>query len=62
MSDSPIRMKTISQFHTLRGLPKPKHPLISVINFQDMAPALESGKQSLIFDFYMISVKTGYES
>lgn len=57
MSDSPIRVKTISQFHTLRGLPKPKHPLISVINFQDMAPALESGKQSLIFDFYMISVK-----
>jgi len=57
MSDAPIRIKTISQFHTLRGLTKPKHPLISVINFEDMAPALESGKQSLIFDFYMISVK-----
>lgn len=57
MSDSPIRIKTISQFHTLRGLPKSKHPLISVINFEDMAPALESGKQRLIFDFYMISVK-----
>ena len=57
MSDSPIRIKTISQFHTLRGLPKPKHPLISIINFEDMAPALESGKQSLMFDFYMISVK-----
>ena len=57
MSDMPIRIKTISQFHTLRGLPKPKHPLISVTNFQDMAPALESEKQSLMFDFYMISVK-----
>lgn len=57
MSDSPIRIKTISQFHTLRGLPKPKHPLISVINFEDMAPARESVKQRLIFDFYMISVK-----
>ena len=57
MSDTPIRIKTISHFHALRGLPKPKHPLISVINFEDMAPALESGKQSLIFDFYMISVK-----
>ncbi|WP_209435056.1 helix-turn-helix domain-containing protein [Pedobacter ginsenosidimutans] len=57
MYDAPIRIKTISQFHTLRGLPKPKHPLISVINFEDMAPALESGKQSLMFDFYMISVK-----
>ncbi len=57
MSDTPIRIKTISQFHKLRGLPKPKHPLISVINFEDMAPSLESGKQSLLFDFYMISVK-----
>lgn len=57
MSDSPLRIKTISQFHALRGLPKPKHPLISVINFEDMAPALESGKQRLMFDFYMISVK-----
>lgn len=57
MSDSPLRIKTIPQFHTLRGLPKPKHPLISVINFEDMAPALESGKQRLMFDFYMISVK-----
>src|SRR6218665_589198 len=57
MPDTPIRIKTISQFHTLRGLPKPKHPLISVINFEDMAPALESGKQRLMFDFYMIAVK-----
>jgi len=57
MYDAPIRIKTISQFHSLRGLPKPKHPLISVINFEDMAPALESGKQCLMFDFYMISVK-----
>lgn len=57
MSDSPLRIKTISQFHALRGFPKPKHPLISVINFEDMAPVLESEMQSLIFDFYLISVK-----
>jgi AraC family transcriptional activator of pobA len=58
MTDSqPIRLKTISQFHALRGLPAPKHPLISVINFQDMAENPTIGKQNLIFDFYMISVK-----
>jgi AraC family transcriptional activator of pobA len=55
--NNPIRIKTISQFHTLRGLPKPKHPLISVINFEDMEQTSGSLKQSLIFDFYMISVK-----
>lgn len=58
MSDyQPIRLKTISEFHNLRGLPKPKHPLISVINFEDMALNTEIGRQNLIFDFYMISVK-----
>jgi len=57
MPESPIRIKTISQFHTLRGLPKPKHPLISVINFEDMAKSSVIGRQTLMFDFYMISVK-----
>jgi len=58
MSDNkPVRIKTISDFHKLRGLPGPKHPLISVINFDDMAEHAKAGKQSLLFDFYMISVK-----
>lgn len=58
MSDNkPIRIKPISDFHKLRGLPGPKHPLISVINFDDMAEHAKTGKQSLLFDFYMISVK-----
>ncbi len=58
MSDNkPIRLKTISEFHKLRGLPAPKHPLISVINFEDMKVPSVIGKQSLLFDFYMISVK-----
>lgn len=51
-----LRIKTISEFHTLRGLPKPKHPLISVVSFDDMEYT-EPGQQNLIFDFYMISVK-----
>ncbi|WP_231489720.1 AraC family transcriptional regulator [Pedobacter sp. Leaf170] len=57
MSDVPIRIKTISEFHSLRGLPKPKHPLISVLNFEDMAKNPVIGQQRLMFDFYMISVK-----
>ncbi|WP_379970215.1 helix-turn-helix domain-containing protein [Epilithonimonas sp. UC225_85] len=57
VSDKLIRIKTISEFHALRGLSKPKHPLISVINFEDMTQTSEIGRQNLIFDFYMISVK-----
>lgn len=58
MSDNkPIKLKTISEFHKLRGLPAPKHPLISVINFEDITQHAEIGKQTLLFDFYTISVK-----
>lgn len=31
---TPLRIKTISEFHQLRGLPKPEHPLISIINLE----------------------------
>ncbi|MBK1896047.1 helix-turn-helix domain-containing protein [Chryseobacterium paridis] len=56
-SQEPIRIKTISQFHTLRGLPKPKHPLISIIDFADMQNPPQKGSESIVFDFYTLSVK-----
>ncbi|SDC22936.1 helix-turn-helix domain-containing protein [Pedobacter soli] len=62
MSDrQPIILKTISQFHALRGLPAPKHPLISVVDFSEMAPNIKGGREDLIFDFYVISVKRDME-
>ena len=30
-SIQPLRIKTISEYHKVRGLPKPEHPLITVI-------------------------------
>ena len=30
------RVKTISEYHQLRGLPMPEHPLISLINFDSL--------------------------
>lgn len=56
---TPVHIKTISEFHALRGLPSPKHPLISVINFDDVKNEFEKGTESLVFDFYSISVKRG---
>lgn len=56
-NSQPISIKSISQFHQLRGLPAPKHPLISVVSFEDMSAHPKPGKENLIFDFYMVSVK-----
>jgi AraC family transcriptional activator of pobA len=53
----PHRIKTISQYHHAMGLPKPEHPLISVINF-DSIPQLPIGEPvSFIYDFYSIYLK-----
>lgn len=52
---SPIRIRSITEFHRLRGLPPPVHPLISVVDYGAMAPAYGS----TIFDYYSISIKRG---
>lgn len=57
--NTPRRIKTIADFHTFRGLPAPKHPLISVINFGETGHQLAPGTHSMVFDFYMISAKRG---
>lgn len=52
-----IRIKSISQLHQGLGLPKPKHPLISLIDASQMdIPESRIGSK-LISDFYMISLK-----
>jgi len=47
----PYMVNSVTQLHQLLSLPKPVHPLISVINLKDIKP---SGKESLVFNFYSI--------
>lgn len=49
--------KTISESHQFWNLPKPQHPLISIINVGDVKPTPVFETVSLIFDFYCIAVK-----
>lgn len=53
----PIRVKTISQYHQLMGLPKPEHPLISVIEMESITHPAGIDPINLVFDFYSISLK-----
>ncbi len=32
----PIHIKSVTEYHNLRGLPKPEHPLISVIHLDEL--------------------------
>lgn len=53
------RIKTISEFHRLRGLSQPEHPLISVVDYALIKRPPDIGEMNLIFDFYQISIKRG---
>lgn len=51
------RIKSISEYHRLRGLPKPEHPLISLVDYSKIQTLPENNDLSWIYDFYSISLK-----
>jgi len=54
-----IRFKTISEFHRMMDLPKPHHPLITVVDLTTM-PRPPEGTYSRVYDFYSISLKKNF--
>ena len=56
------RIKTISEFHRLRGLPKPEHPLISVVDYASIRHSPENNQISWVLDFYSISLKRNFNA
>lgn len=61
-SMQPYRIKTISQYHQVMGLPKPAHPLISVINFNAIRQLPFNESINMVFDFYSISLKRDFNA
>jgi AraC-like DNA-binding protein len=57
MNKQPYRIRTINEFHQLRGLPKPEHPLISVVDYAAIQHSSNSNLTSWMLDFYSISMK-----
>ncbi|MCR8557237.1 helix-turn-helix transcriptional regulator [Mucilaginibacter sp. BJC16-A38] len=52
-----FRVSTITEYHRAAGLPKPAHPLISVVHMNEITLPIAEIPFSLIFDFYSISLK-----
>jgi AraC family transcriptional activator of pobA len=61
-SMQPLRIKTISEYHRVMGLPKPEHPLISVINLETVKYMTGDEPMTLVFDFYSISLKRDFNA
>lgn len=49
--------KTITEFHRFRDLPKPQHPLISVIDVGNVKHLRGDEPMALVLDFYSIAIK-----
>nr|WP_199082373.1 AraC family transcriptional regulator [Pedobacter sp. ASV19] len=56
-SNQLFHFHTITEYHRAAGLPKPAHPLISLVHMDDLNRPLAEGSFSLIYDFYSISMK-----
>ncbi|MBT2560704.1 helix-turn-helix transcriptional regulator [Pedobacter sp. ISL-68] len=56
-----ITINSLSELHKLSGLPKPKNPLIGLINLGDIS--IQSQEPlSLVLNFYTISIKRCFDS
>ncbi|WP_347374038.1 helix-turn-helix transcriptional regulator [Aequorivita sp. Q41] len=52
-----LHIKSITEYHRLMELPKPQHPLVSVINFEDIKPTNRATVSSITYGFYSIALK-----
>jgi AraC family transcriptional activator of pobA len=59
---APQRIPTIAAYHRLMGLPKPLHPLVSLVELVTLTPPVAEGSFQLVFDFYSISLKRGHNA
>lgn len=57
----PQHINSIAEFHRLRGLPGPMHPLVSVVRFEDMKQQANHPR-SWVLDFYAIALKKNFNA
>ena len=64
MKKEAINIKTIdsvSELHRLLSLPKPSHPLITLINHSDVSKISDQNNERLLLNFYNISIKRSFK-
>jgi AraC-like DNA-binding protein len=57
LTRAPVIFKSISELMRRLGLPKPFHPLVALVNYDDVKPDLPDAGAVIMIDFYKISFK-----
>jgi AraC-like DNA-binding protein len=58
----PSKIQTISDYHNFMGLPKPTHPQISVLRFEDITSRPDGNWSSIVNSFYCIALKRNFNA
>ncbi|MFZ4929112.1 helix-turn-helix domain-containing protein [Chryseobacterium sp. Mn2064] len=59
-TEKPYHIKSISEYHNLLDIEKPQHPLISLINHENIKNYVHEKLRNKTYDFYTISRKINY--
>lgn len=59
---SPTSIRSISELHRFMGLPKPLHPLVSLIRMEEVPKSTSTEPIQWVLDFYGISLKKNLSS
>ncbi|MES2829347.1 MAG: helix-turn-helix transcriptional regulator [Bacteroidota bacterium] len=57
VSNQPVVFNSISELHRALGLPKPSHPLISLVDYSNITVETTELEKGMLFNFYKISYK-----
>jgi len=61
-AEKPVHIQTISEYHHFMNLPRPQHPLISVVKFEDIKQKPSGSPKSIINNFYSIALKKTFNA
>lgn len=59
-SKQPVLFNSISALHKALGLPKPLHPLISLVDYSEVKTDTAALEKGMVFNFYKISYKKDF--
>ncbi|RZK11161.1 MAG: AraC family transcriptional regulator [Flavobacterium sp.] len=57
----PYVFESISDLHRVLELPKPEHPLVSVINMENIKCHFDDNYKSVVYNFYSICIKKNFK-
>ncbi len=60
-ASQPYAINSISELHRILALPKPEHPLVSVINLDEIQCFADESLKSVVFNFYSVCIKKDFK-